>query len=342
MNGARTGSDMPHTNVLFLPSAADESYRWLRIGNGAIAGRGEGLPAADDGASVIVVPAEDVTLHWASLPDRSPAQSVAAARVLVAEASAAPMADLHVAVGREPAGDERPIGVVSSARMQHWLAELAHAGLDPDVMIPSPMLLPRPEAGFVQADLGGQDIVRGTTTGFAHDPQLTPLVTGGVAPDKMSREAIEASIIAAIGAPSLDLRQGVFAKRQVTTLDWALRLVVIVVLPATLALVVLAGPLTVTIFHYGKFDEHDVRMSSLALTAYASALLAFSNCPTSPSAAPERAINPVLSPCARLLRKISAMNRSFSIITHLRAPRDTASSPMAPVPANASKTVASS
>jgi general secretion pathway protein L len=222
MNGARTGSDMPHTNVLFLPSAADESYRWLRIGNGAIAGRGEGLPAADDGASVIVVPAEDVTLHWASLPDRSPAQSVAAARVLVAEASAAPMADLHVAVGREPAGDERPIGVVSSARMQHWLAELAHAGLDPDVMIPSPMLLPRPEAGFVQADLGGQDIVRGTTTGFAHDPQLTPLVTGGVAPDKMSREAIEASIIAAIGAPSLDLRQGVFAKRQVTTLDWAL------------------------------------------------------------------------------------------------------------------------
>ena len=38
----------------------------------------------------------------------------------------------------------------------------------------------------------------------------------------------------------------------------------------------LAGPLTVTIFHYGKFDEHDVRMSSLALMAYASGLLAFS------------------------------------------------------------------
>jgi putative peptidoglycan lipid II flippase len=60
------------------------------------------------------------------------------------------------------------------------------------------------------------------------------------------------------------------------TLDWAIRLVVIVVLPATLALVVLAGPLTVTIFHYGKFDEQDVRMTSLALVAYASALLAFS------------------------------------------------------------------
>jgi len=59
---------------------------------------------------------------------------------------------------------------------------------------------------------------------------------------------------------------------------------VIVVLPATLALVVLSGPLTVTIFHYGKFDEHDVRMSSLALTAYASALLAFSMVKVSPPA----------------------------------------------------------
>jgi len=64
--------------------------------------------------------------------------------------------------------------------------------------------------------------------------------------------------------------------RFTATLDWAIRLVVVVVLPATVALVVLAGPLTVAIFHYGKFDEQDVRMSALALTAYASSLLAFS------------------------------------------------------------------
>jgi putative peptidoglycan lipid II flippase len=65
-------------------------------------------------------------------------------------------------------------------------------------------------------------------------------------------------------------------ERFTATLDWALRLTVVVVLPATVALVVLAGPLTVTIFHYGKFDAHDVRMASLALMAYASGLLAFS------------------------------------------------------------------
>jgi putative peptidoglycan lipid II flippase len=66
------------------------------------------------------------------------------------------------------------------------------------------------------------------------------------------------------------------AERFNATLDWALRLTVIVVLPATTALIVLAGPLTVTIFHYGKFDAEDVRMASLALMAYATGLLAFS------------------------------------------------------------------
>jgi putative peptidoglycan lipid II flippase len=66
------------------------------------------------------------------------------------------------------------------------------------------------------------------------------------------------------------------AERFNATLDWALRLTIIVVLPATAALIVLAGPLTVTIFHYGKFDAQDVRMASLALMAYATGLLAFS------------------------------------------------------------------
>jgi putative peptidoglycan lipid II flippase len=64
--------------------------------------------------------------------------------------------------------------------------------------------------------------------------------------------------------------------RFTATLDWALRLVIVVVVPATIALIVLAGPLTVTIFHYGRFDEQDVYMSKLALMAYSLGLLGFS------------------------------------------------------------------
>jgi len=60
------------------------------------------------------------------------------------------------------------------------------------------------------------------------------------------------------------------------TLDWALRLTIVVVAPATVALMLLAGPLTVAIFHYGEFSAEDVRMSSLALMAYATGLMGFS------------------------------------------------------------------
>jgi putative peptidoglycan lipid II flippase len=65
-------------------------------------------------------------------------------------------------------------------------------------------------------------------------------------------------------------------ERFASTLDWAVKLTTIVVLPATVALLLLSGPLTVVIFHYGKFDEQDVRMSTLALMAYSSGLMAFS------------------------------------------------------------------
>ena len=64
--------------------------------------------------------------------------------------------------------------------------------------------------------------------------------------------------------------------RFAATLDWAIRLTAIVVLPATLALLLLAGPLTVVIYHYGEFDAQDVRMARLALMAYSLGLVGFS------------------------------------------------------------------
>ena len=58
-------------------------------------------------------------------------------------------------------------------------------------------------------------------------------------------------------------------------LDWALRWVFVIGVPATVALMLLAGPLLVTFFHYGAFGEQDVRMSTQALIAFASGLLGF-------------------------------------------------------------------
>ena len=59
------------------------------------------------------------------------------------------------------------------------------------------------------------------------------------------------------------------------TLDWAVRMVLLIGVPAALALVVLAKPLLITIFQYGEFTEYDVGKASLSLQAYAFGLLGF-------------------------------------------------------------------
>jgi putative peptidoglycan lipid II flippase len=59
------------------------------------------------------------------------------------------------------------------------------------------------------------------------------------------------------------------------TLDWALRLALIITLPAALGLALLATPILATLFQYEAFRPEDVRMAALSLSAYAAGLPAF-------------------------------------------------------------------
>ncbi|MBU2885218.1 murein biosynthesis integral membrane protein MurJ [Gilvimarinus agarilyticus] len=59
------------------------------------------------------------------------------------------------------------------------------------------------------------------------------------------------------------------------TLDWAMRWVVLIAVPAVVALVILAEPILTTLFQYGAMSEHDTAMASMSLRAYALGLLAF-------------------------------------------------------------------
>lgn len=250
--------------ALFLPSAADGTHRWIAIEGEAIVARGEGLPEADDAALTVIVPAEDVTLHWAEVSARSSAQASAAARLLVTEASAAPMADLHVAVGDEGTA-ARPIGVVAAHRMRTWLDSLAERGLDPDAMIPAPMLLPRPDAGFVSGDFGGDTVVRGLDCGFADEAGLTPVLTGGMAPKMLERAALEQAVVAAVARPALDLRQGSFAKRVAVAFDWQLLRRALWLLAAIVILVFAVALVQITRYSFAA-DALERRADALART----------------------------------------------------------------------------
>lgn len=60
------------------------------------------------------------------------------------------------------------------------------------------------------------------------------------------------------------------------TLDWSMKLAMLIAVPAAAGLIVLSGPLIVTLFFGGIFDEHAVGMTTLSLRAYALGLIGFS------------------------------------------------------------------
>lgn len=59
------------------------------------------------------------------------------------------------------------------------------------------------------------------------------------------------------------------------TLDWALRAVLLIGVPAGVVLAVMAGPMLSTLFQYGKFDGHSVVMASQSLAAFAVGITPF-------------------------------------------------------------------
>jgi len=108
------------------------------------------------------------------------------------------------------------------------------------------------------------------------------LVTGSVSWLYYSDRLVEFPLgvfgiaLATVILPSLSRHHARAAQQNFADiLDWALRWVLVIGLPATLGLLILAGPMLATLFQYGEFSEHDVRMASRSLMAYAAGLLPF-------------------------------------------------------------------
>lgn len=60
------------------------------------------------------------------------------------------------------------------------------------------------------------------------------------------------------------------------TVDWSMKLVLLIAVPAAVGLIVLADPLVATIFYGGVFDATDVRLTAISLQAFSIGLIGFS------------------------------------------------------------------
>ena len=83
--------------------------------------------------------------------------------------------------------------------------------------------------------------------------------------------AIATVILPALSRKHVDAHSEGFAG----TMDWGIRMVVLLGLPAMLGLMVLAKPMLMVLFMRGEFTPHDVQQASFSLLAYACGLLNF-------------------------------------------------------------------
>ena len=190
---------------------------WLLLDGSGIAVRGSAdevpadLPAGT--RTALAVPGTEVTVHWLELAEGlTQAQAAAAARLMLADASAEGLADMHVAVGTAENG-LTPVALAPNALMADWVAG------DPDMIVPAPLLLPPPEDGLVRRDAGPVPDYRGPAAAFSVEPDIAGLLVGEAPVRTVDEAEFEAGLPAALSPPLLNLRQGAWARRRQWIVD---------------------------------------------------------------------------------------------------------------------------
>lgn len=209
--------------IFRLDADGDAIGPWLNDRGDGIITAGAG-PLHDhshaDADHVLIAPAGEVSLRWLELPDLPPAQLRTIARREIADQMLVSADAVHVAVGRRDAlSGETAVAWVATHAMQRWIDAAQTHGIDPDSVLISPAILPRPESGYLRATVLEEPVARGAQAGFVDDDGLLGIIAEDQPVETITLN--DASIVAAARAPAIDLRQGDFAKRRPFVLERA-------------------------------------------------------------------------------------------------------------------------
>lgn len=270
------------TRLLLLSADPAADATWLQVdADGRILARGvanAGTPLAADASGSrprqwLVVPGINVAVQWLELPARNPVQAQAAARLLLGEHLATGHEAVHIAIGPpSPRNPARPVAAVDPTLMRTWLDRAATLGMQPEVVVPAPLLLPlaepareaahepqidEPHEFHAGADattmtgatdgkpvrvamLDGCWLVRGEQLAFAAEPALAAQVIGA---RPVEHIADAAAAMAATTTAPLNLLQYDFAPTSARPQGWPAyrRTVMLVVALLVSPLVMLAA-----------------------------------------------------------------------------------------------------
>jgi general secretion pathway protein L len=231
----------PATDPAILLNFAGDGWLLLESGGVAVRGGPDDLVEVPAGTrTALAVPGAEVTIHWLELAEGlAQAQAAAAARLMLADASAEGLGDMHVAVGNAENG-LTPVALAPNALMADWVAT------DPDMIVPSSLLLLPPDEGLARRDTGAVPDYRGAAAAFSVEADLAELLTGEAPVRALDEAEYEAGLTAALTPPVINLRQGAWARRRQWTVDASSvqRVGWLVLVLAALSLVVLLAQIT--------------------------------------------------------------------------------------------------
>ncbi|NGZ06405.1 MAG: type II secretion system protein GspL [Magnetococcales bacterium] len=136
--------------IQWPPDAAGH-VTWAAPGDGARVARRDSLATVAGLAGrrvVLVVPGEEVLLIRTTPPKGSRNDQLQALPYLLEESLSAPVESLHFAVAPEPGTREMAVAVVAVRLMEEWLEMARTAGVQPEAVIPAPVLVPLERAAW--------------------------------------------------------------------------------------------------------------------------------------------------------------------------------------------------
>lgn len=234
---------------------ADGSLRWLSSADPLRVRDGAPM-LADRDRLWLLLPAEDVLLMQAPQVARNEAQLRQALPYAIEDRLAAPIETQHVAYARAQESGQLLVAVVARARLDALLSALRAHGLEPDAVVPEPLLLPwqpgqasllvEPGRALLRFAQAGAILLEPESVGAWAGDRLDTIraweIAGARAPDGMgSREALEDALLVFAEClaeePELNLLQGDYrvqrrGGRVARTWRWAAGLAVLALLLA--------------------------------------------------------------------------------------------------------------
>lgn len=268
--------------ILFLPSASSVSVPYWQVESGAIVASGDlhltggGPLLPGDGAAQTVlalIPTADAAVSWSPLGELSPKQAQTAARIKAQQQSLSHDGELHIvtvtASSHEnaaimPAGEPQILAALMSTQtLKTGLDILAAHGCDPDILLPTGLVITTPGSGFLRVTVGEEGFVRGPMLVIPNELALVTAIIGESPITDLNATQTDTALLAAFADPAINMRVGAFAKRRarsgITVQQWKIL--------GALLLTGLLASLLLAVATWVKYDRAITREDAATLAA---------------------------------------------------------------------------